>query len=183
MIVGFVLPCSSDILFPRLLREVLSNVRSSGDYTYTNANILDRPSKIIVTDGAGDLPPFSAHGIIRRFGLAWFLTYPSPELWESGKRVLQRFPTLPFFGKRLFHSSLVLAPQTLFMPWSHGAQAFAENPPRTNNARRSKIVAANFYPKEFPRTPMADKATVPHTNIHSVLQEQRKFECPEEFRR
>ena len=30
---------------------------------------------------------------------------------------------------------------------------------------------------------MADKATVPHTNIHSVLQEQRKFECPEEFRR
>src|ERR1019366_5022394 len=50
-----------------------------------------------------DLPPFSAHGIIRRFGLGRFLTYPPPELWESGKRVLQRFPSLPFFGKRLFH--------------------------------------------------------------------------------
>src|ERR1019366_4298219 len=57
-----------------------------------------------------DLPPFSAHGIIRRFGLGRFLTYPPPELWESGKRVLQRFPSLPFFGKRLFHSSLLPAP-------------------------------------------------------------------------
>jgi len=32
---------------------------------------------------------------------------------------------------------------------------------------------------------MADKATTPisNTNIDSILQEQRKFECPEEFRR
>jgi len=29
---------------------------------------------------------------------------------------------------------------------------------------------------------MADKATTPHSNIHSVLQEDRKFECPEHFR-
>jgi hypothetical protein len=34
------------------------------------------------------------------------------ELWESGKRVLQRFPSLPIFGERLFHSSLFLALHT-----------------------------------------------------------------------
>src|SRR5436309_10180074 len=46
-----------------------------------------------------------------------------------------------------------------------------------------KSLRQTFNPKTSQRTPMADKATVPHTNIHSVLQEQRKFECPEEFRR
>ncbi len=35
----------------------------------------------------------------------------SPELWESGKRV-PRFPSLPFFGKRLFHSPWLPASQT-----------------------------------------------------------------------
>src|SRR6266496_2366657 len=69
----------------------------------------ERDSNYMATS---DLPPVSAHGIIRCFGLAWFLKYPQPELWESGKRVLQRFPSLPFFGKRLFHSSLFPAPQT-----------------------------------------------------------------------
>src|SRR5260370_5187978 len=29
---------------------------------------------------------------------------------------------------------------------------------------------------------MADKATMPDTSIDSVLQEQRKFECPDHFR-
>src|SRR6266536_4123867 len=29
---------------------------------------------------------------------------------------------------------------------------------------------------------MADKATMPAPNIDSILQEQRKFECPEHFR-
>src|SRR2546428_400997 len=60
---------------------------------------------------------------------------------------------------------------------------------QTTGVHRSKISGgnrgSNFFRQSSIRGPrMADKANMPaSTNIDSVLQEQRKFECPEEFRR